>query len=174
MLTKPLGTGILTTAAKVDLLSKEENQQMLDVMSTLNKKAALAAKPFAIHACTDITGFGLLGHAAEMAGKGTHTLEIWADQVPVISKAVELAAMGIIPAGAYRNRDYVADSVSLKGQQSQALLDVLFDPQTSGGLLFSVQEADGQKLLQALQDAGVTAGLIGVVQAGTGKKVIVK
>ena len=174
VLTKPLGTGILTTAAKVDLLSSEEEQSMLNLMSTLNKAAALAAKPFTVHACTDITGFGLLGHAAEMASTGATTLEIWADKVPMLSKAMELATMGIIPAGAYRNRDYVEPKLTVQGEHPQAVLDVLFDPQTSGGLLLSVKESDGAKLLQSLTEAGVTAAAIGTVKAGTGKQVIVK
>ena len=174
ILTKPLGTGILTTAAKAELLTAEENTAMIKLMATLNKYAAEAAKPFSISACTDITGFGLLGHVAEMAGKGLYTIEIWSDKVPVIAKAVELAGMGIIPAGAYRNRDYVTDKVRVAENIKLALLDVLYDPQTAGGLLLSVKAAEGEKLLQALKEAGVSAAAIGCVKAREAKCVVVK
>lgn len=174
ILTKPLGTGILTTAAKVELLTPEENAYMIKQMATLNKYGAQAAKAFAVHGCTDITGFGLLGHVAEMAGSGSNTIELVADKIPLIPKAVELATMGIIPAGAYRNMAYVEDSILIAGSHPQAMLDVLYDPQTSGGLLLSVAEAEGEKCLEALKNAGVEAALIGTVEPKGSHKVIVK
>lgn len=174
LLTKPLGTGILTTAAKVDLLSQTEEQELVEVMAALNKKAAAAAKAYQIHACTDITGFGLLGHAAEMAGTGGLTLEIWAKQVPVLPKALELAQIGVIPAGAYRNRAYVEKNLLMAGEPDQAVMDALFDPQTSGGLLFSVAEAEGPELLRVLEESGVKAAIIGQVKAGCDKKILIR
>jgi len=174
ILTKPLGTGILNTAAKAELLTAKENMALVQVMATLNKYAAQAAKPFAVHACTDVTGFGLLEHAVEMTGKGKHTVEIWAEQVPVLPKALELARMGLIPAGAYRNRDYVKDKIGIVGDQKRELLDILYDPQTSGGLLLSVGPREAKQLLQALQDTGSCGVVLGCVKAREDRAVVVK
>ena len=174
IITKPLGTGILTTAAKADLLTPEENKKAIAVMTALNKTAAEAAQDFSIHGCTDITGFGLIGHAAEMTIGSNCTIELWQEKIPVLSKALELARMGIIPAGAYRNMDYTKDKVQTLGQLPQDVLDVLYDPQTSGGLLLSVPESDAEKLVQRLKDSGVTGNTIGCVKAKEEKAVIIK
>ena len=174
ILTKPLGTGILTTAAKVDFLTAAENKAAMEIMSTLNKAAAEAAQGFAIHACTDITGFGLIGHAAEMTMGSSCSIELWADKVPIVPTALRIAHMGIIPAGAYRNMDYAKDKVETQGTIPQERLDVLYDPQTSGGLLFSVAEGEAEKLVERLGEFGVTGVVIGCTKAKGPKAVIVK
>ena len=174
ILTKPLGTGIMTTAAKAELLTEEENLAMIKLMSTLNKYAGEASRAFHLHGCTDITGFGLLGHAAEMIANKAVTLELWSASVPVLPKALELATMGIIPAGAYRNRDYVGDKVLVEGSLAQSLEDVLYDPQTSGGLLFSVESSEVRSLLASLKNAGVEAGAIGEIKPLGAAKIIIK
>lgn len=163
ILTKPLGTGILTTASKAELLSPEQYQAMVAVMTTLNKAAARAARPVRPSACTDITGFGLVGHGKELAQGSGVTVELWAGRVPILPQALELARDGIIPAGAYRNRDFAqADTWTAPGV-AQAVADVLHDPQTAGGLLFSVPEARAEELLARLADAGVAAAAVGQV-----------
>ena len=163
VLTKPLGTGILTTAAKAELLDEHAYRQMVELMTTLNKYAAEGAVAVRPHACTDITGFGLVGHAKEMAQGSSHTVELWAGKVPVVPLALELAMDGIIPAGAYRNMDFAQDDVELAGEVARERLDCLYDPQTAGGLLLSVAEDRAEELLSRLADSGVAAAAIGRV-----------
>ena len=174
IITKSLGTGILTTAAKAGLLTATENKLAITTMTTLNKAAAEAAQSFTVHGCTDITGFGLIGHVAEMTTGTNQTIELWGNKIPVLPKALELAAMGIIPAGAYRNMDYTKDKVQNLSLIPQARLDVLYDPQTSGGLLLSVAEAEAESLIQKLNDFGVQGVPIGCVRAKGEKAVIIK
>jgi selenide,water dikinase len=164
ILSKPLGTGILTTAAKAELLSPEDEKRMIDAMTMLNKGAQQAmAQAGGVHACTDVTGFGLMGHAGEMAAGSGKTIEIFADQVPVFEAALELARDGIIPGGAYRNMGYLQDRVRIGGNVPQERSDVLFDPQTSGGLLMAVEPGKAQELLQRLQDCCPQARIVGQV-----------
>ena len=163
VLTKALGTGILTTAAKAELLGEQDYRDMVAMMTTLNKYAAEAAAPVGPHGCTDITGFGLVGHAKEMAQGSGHTIELWANRVPVAPLALELARDGIIPAGAYRNMDFAQADVELAGEVVRERLDCLYDPQTAGGLLLSVAEDRAEELLRRLADSGVTAAAIGRV-----------
>ena len=173
VITKKIGTGILTTAAKAGLLSDAENREIENVMATLNKYGYQAMQEIRksggkIEGCTDITGFGLIGHAAEMAKAGNVTLELFTTKVPVIDKAFEMAAMGIIPAGAYRNREYLEnDVVSMikKDLNEDAILrarmDCLYDPQTSGGLLIAVSEQDAKQLTAQLSELGCESSIIG-------------
>lgn len=161
--TKPLGTGILSTAAKAGLLSQGEFDEMLAIMTTLNKKAQEAMLPVRPTACTDITGFGLLGHVQEMAKGCGHTVELWAGAVPIVPKALELARDGIIPGGAYNNMSYLGDDVAIDSGVPLERSDVLYDPQTAGGLLIAVPEARAQTLLQRLRDLGVPGAAIGRV-----------
>lgn len=174
VLTKALGTGILTTAAKADLLSEEEHRAMVALMTTLNRAAAQAAVPLRPNACTDVTGFGLMGHVKEMAEGSGCTIELWPEKVPVVPKALELARDGIIPAGAYRNMDHVQDDVAVERTFPQELLDVLYDPQTAGGLLVSVPEARAEELLRRMADHGVSAAAIGTVRPRTGRLVCLR
>jgi selenide,water dikinase len=141
VLKKPLGTGIVTTAIKAAMASVDLTDQVTRLM--------------AISACTDVTGFGLLGHLAEMVfGSGT-SVQVESGQVPVIAEAVEFASMGLIPAGAYKNKEFREAMIAFAENVPRALQDVLFDPQTSGGLLISVSEIHAAALVAALKDGGI-------------------
>lgn len=169
VITKTIGTGILTTGAKVDFLSKEEEAAMIRTMAELNKYAFDAMAGVKCGGCTDITGFGMLGHAAEMAKTGNTTLEIFSSQVPIFPKALELASMGIIPAGMYRNRDYLADDViDLSKNTRREVIDCLYDPQTSGGLLIAVKEDQLDRLQYQLGERGLENAVIGQFKKKTG------
>lgn len=164
ILTKPLGTGIVNTAVKADLASKEAEEEVIRVMTTLNQKAKRIIEKYQIHSCTDVTGFGLAGHSVEMAQGSGMTLEIYMNQVPVQREALEYAKMGLIPAGAYRNRDFMEDKIDL-GDVEEPMLDIFFDPQTSGGLLFSVEPEVGEQIIREFEAAGMATsyGIIGKV-----------
>jgi len=166
VITKTIGTGILTTADKAGLLSAEESAEITRVMAQLNKYAGEAALGLRLGGCTDITGFGLLGHAAEMAKSGNLTLELSAGAVPVFPKALDMASMGIIPAGAYRNRSFLeGDVIELCKNTQLNRIDCLYDPQTSGGLLFSVSEKELDQLQYKLGEAGCENAVIGQFHA---------
>ncbi|KYH32396.1 selenide, water dikinase [Moorella mulderi DSM 14980] len=170
ILTKPLGTGIITTAIKAEMATPELEQEVSRWMATLNREAAAAMVAVGVHACTDITGFGLLGHGLEMARGSSVNLVIYARAVPVLPRALEFAALGLIPGGAYNNRRYVAKDVSMDAGVPEALQDVLYDPQTSGGLLIAVAGEKAGELMAALKERGVTAArIIGEVEAGPGQ-----
>ena len=154
ILTKQIGSGIINTAVKGGMASKASEEEAIAVMRSLNRKAAEAIRGFEIHACTDITGFGFLGHAAEMAEPGNVTLEIDVDKIAYMEDAKEYAQMGLIPAGAYRNRNYRMDKID-RGNAEECDLDLLFDPQSSGGLLFSVPEQQADAVMAALDSAGL-------------------
>lgn len=164
ILTKPLGSGILNTAAKAQLAEASSVKALVDVMAALNRTAAEIASDFPVHACTDITGFGFLGHVCEMARGSFLAAEIYAPSLPLLPQAQEFAEMGIIPAGAYSNRSYLDGMVTLSSQVPLALADVMFDPQTSGGLLYALPEKDAARLLSRLQDALPTAEIVGFVK----------
>lgn len=174
VLTKPLGSGILSTAAMAELLTPDEVRQMTATMSELNAKASDIMTPFHPHACTDVTGFGLLGHAREMAAGSGLTVEIRASAVPVRPKAIELAREGIIPAGAYRNMSYLEDGVSVAPGVPTELSDALYDPQTSGGLLIALPEERAKELVMRLESETPCGTIIGEVKPFGGKDVLVK
>ena len=155
ILTKPLGTGIINTAQKGGMADSQVVQRAIEIMTELNRKAAEVMKEFTVHACTDVTGFGLLGHLCEMLGKEKIGIRISLDAVPVLPKAEEYAAMGLVPGGAHRNRDFYKSKVEGAKACPPALLDLLYDPQTSGGLLIAVAAEDVAGLLRSLQKAGV-------------------
>ncbi len=162
VITKKIGIGILTSAAKVNLLTPEENDEITRTMARLNKYAFEATKGVKIDGCTDITGFGLLGHAAEMARAGNVTLEVYAERVPIFEKALEFAADGIIPAGAHNNMGYLEnDVIDYTIRVPQERLDCLYDPQTSGGLLIACKEPELQRLQYQLGEAGCENAVIG-------------
>lgn len=174
ILTKPLGTGILTTAAKADLLSAQDYDLMVSVMATLNKYAQqVLSKVGGAHACTDVTGFGMLGHSFEMAAGSSKTIRLFSKELPLIPAAVEMARMGIIPAGAYTNFDYLKDKVSIGSGVSREVLDILSDPQTSGGLLISVPEHKAQEMLRAMEEITPWARIVGQVEAKSKHAIIV-
>jgi len=166
ILTKPLGVGIVNTGIKGGLVPEPVVERVTRLMATLNREAAEAMRNFDVHACTDITGFGFVGHLAEMISGTTLSAVIDSGGLPVIPEALELAALGMVPAGAYRNRDFRASMVELSPSLDRALSDILFDPQTSGGLLIAVSAADSGRLLSELHRRGVSdAALIGQVAA---------
>lgn len=163
ILTKPLGIGILTTAAKVDLAPPEAYRQAIHSMCTLNRAARDIMMRFEVHSCTDVTGFGLLGHSCEMA-EGSHaTIALHWEQIPCLPGVYELAQMGILPEGMYRNRKFAQPRVWVNSDIDVAMQDILYDPQTSGGLLIAVAEKDAQPLLHALQSEIPCASIIGQV-----------
>ena len=173
-LTKKIGTGILNTAMKVDLLAADVVVEVIRIMSELNAQAASAAQAVGISAATDITGFGLLGHAMEMAQGSGLDMEIQSDRVPCISATKEMAEMGLIPAGAYRNRGYIADHCVGLEHVIRWKADAMVDPQTSGGLLLSVPEAKAASLEHELQERGVFAALIGQMLSSTEGNIILR
>ena len=155
ILTKPLGVGILTTAAKADLADAAVMARVYRQMATLNRDACRAMQRYRVHGCTDVTGFGLMGHATEMAQGSGCTLHIGVGKVPFHREALEFADMGLVPAGAYRNRDFAERSASVRGEVSRAMQDILYDPQTSGGLLIAVDEGDAEALCAEVPGAAV-------------------
>lgn len=174
VLTKPLGTGIVGTAVKGELADPAAEEKIIRSMKELNRIPAEVMADFEVHACTDITGFGLLGHACEMV-EGTQTgMTIHAPRVPVFPEALEYAAMGLIPAGAYRNRDFRKNLVQILPGVSEDLAMVLFDPQTSGGLLICVREDQAGDLVAGLRNAGIRdAAAIGEITADNPGGVVV-
>ena len=163
ILTKPLGVGILTTAAKADLVKPETMNAIYKQMAALNKTARDIMLRFDVHSCTDVTGFSLMGHSFEMAQGSGMSLHIDTRSVPFHMEALEFADMGFIPAGAYRNRTYAQSGVLKKCEIPRALEDIFYDPQTSGGLLIAVAENDVQACLRALQAEIPNAAQIGYV-----------
>ena len=165
VLTKPLGTGFLATALKGEVLSEADISAAIDGMCTLNKQAAEVMFEVGVSACTDITGFGLLGHAVEMAQASQVVLRIDVTKLPVYPHAEDMAAIGLIPEGAYRNRDFYFPKVDGRKNCDQWHLDLLADPQTSGGLLIAVAANKTERLLRQMRAKGVPACQIGEVVA---------
>ena len=152
ILTKPLGTGIVNTATKAGLASKEAKEEVIKVMTSLNRKAKQVIEKYEVHSCTDVTGFGLAGHSVEMAEGSDVTLEISIKDLPVQTEAFELAKMGLVPEGAYRNRSYTQDRVDY-GNTEECMIDIFCDPQTSGGLLISVSKEAGEQIMNEFKEA---------------------
>ena len=164
VLTKALGCGIIATGVKADIVSEEDRSAAYAQMAELNAKAGAAVRGSRnVHACTDVTGFGLLGHAYEMASGSGVTIRIDTEKLPVLPGAYDLAVMGIIPAGAYRNRDYVLPHMSVQEGADRARCDIAADPQTSGGLLVSLPAADAEDLVGRLLPDAPYARIVGEV-----------
>lgn len=160
VLTKPLGTGIVNTAIKAGLADPRTVDHVTRLMAALNRAAADVMSGYRVHACTDITGFGFIGHLAEMVARTEIGVRIDAGLVPILPEALTFAAMGLIPAGAYKNRAFREEMVRIAPGVDRAVADVLFDPQTSGGLLIGVHPSDAEALAAALADNGVDAAAI--------------
>lgn len=164
VLTKPLGAGILTTALKADLISPEARDEVYAHMATLNARAGQAVLQVEqVHACTDVTGFGLLGHAFEMTQEGSVTIRLHGKALPLMREAREMAEMGVIPSGAYRNQDYVRPHLTLLPGAEQVLLDLASDPQTSGGLLVALPPEQAERLLALLRPFAPWSAIVGQV-----------
>lgn len=162
ILTKALGTGILTTAEKGGMLSPEEHRAMVESMAQLNRYAAevMEQEPL-IHACTDVTGFGFLGHSFEMANGSGCSLYIDSKKAPALPGALDYASMGLVPANTYKNKGYLEDLVSLSSSVSEDRADLLFDPQTSGGLLIALPEKNAEVFLRRLKESVPVAEIVG-------------
>ena len=167
VLTKRIGTGIMNNALKADLFPTGTAQAVAS-MSTLNRMAAEVAHNFTIHACTDVTGFSLMGHSVEMASASKVTIHIKTYDIPLFNDVIEAAQMGLVPAASYGNRKAITD-VQVDANLDGVWTDILFDPQTSGGLLFSVPATEGPDLVKALYDVGVEgATIVGAVKNFSG------
>lgn len=174
ILTKPLGTGIINTAVKAGLADEKIVDYVTKLMASLNRDAAEVMSHYPVHACTDITGFGLLGHLAEMVQGSGFGAELLSEQIPVIPETFEYAAMGLIPAGAYKNREFRESIVTFQPSVERRLQMILFDPQTSGGLLISVAKETAHELLEKLRKKGMEhSAIIGEVIVGAGEKIFV-
>ena len=169
LFTKPLGIGVLTTAAKAGLAPPQAMERAYGLMTTLNKAARDVMVRYRVHACTDVTGFGLLGHGLELAQGSGVELEIDAGAVDFLPEAAELAKMGILPEGMYRNRSFAQEAVD-PGETELWLQDLLYDPQTSGGLLMAVDPEDAEELYEALRPAVPSAQRLGRVREYRGGK----
>ena len=169
ILTKPLGTGILTTAAKAGLLAEDDQKAMIRIMTELNKKARDVFVQHTVHACTDVTGFGLMGHLFEMVDGTDCEAVVDTQAVEILPAALEFARMGILAEGMYRNRDHCEAQVDT-GTVQTAGCDALFDPQTSGGLLAAVAPGDAESCLAMLRGQVLSAQRIGTVRAYQGGK----
>ena len=157
ILTKPLGTGIISTALKKGKASKESVQASVASMITLNNTASKIMRNYPVHACSDITGYGLLGHALEMASGSSVTLILESAKLPILHRAPRLAEKGYLTGGCKRNRDYLKDKITVDKSIREGLVEVAFDPQTSGGLLIAVAQKYAAKLVDELQANGVKA-----------------
>ena len=174
MLTKPLGTGIISTALKAELASDESVAQAITSMATLNRAAAEAGATVDVHACTDVTGFGLLGHAVEMIEGLGLGIEMDAHALPLLPDTARLSEMGLLPGGLHRNRKHFAKHFQADAGVPQALTDVVCDPQTSGGLLFAVSEREAAGLERALVSKGICAARIGRVVRDPSEQLLLK
>ena len=166
VLTKPLGTGILACALKGNVVSEAGIQDAISSMETLNRQASKAMMQAGVSACTDITGFGLIGHAAEMAQASGVCLAIEFDSLPLYPRVMEMAQQGLIPGGSYKNREHYLPQISNHADVRTEQLDILADPQTSGGLLMAVAPGKLKNLLDQLKERGVSAWIIGSVDKG--------
>lgn len=164
ILTKPLGTGAVTTALKADLLDPESIQASIECMAKLNRVASECADGLDVSAVTDVTGFGLLGHLAEMAGQGEVTCVVESVAVPFLPGAEQMAREGILPGGAYKNRGFVGDRVAIDPDVPLDIQDLLYDPQTSGGLLLAMRESDMDRYLERMRERGDEAHVIGRIE----------
>ncbi len=165
VLTKPVGVGILATAVKAKLAAAPHIRLLVDTMAQLNKTACNILLDYSIGSCTDITGFGLAGHLLEMARGSKKTLRLFSEKVPVLEGAREYAMMGMVPAGAYRNRTFCGKNIDIATGIDAITQDLMFDPQTSGGLFFSIAANDAEACVHRMNEEGVAAAVVGEVGA---------
>lgn len=173
ILTKPLGVGIVCSANRVGEASPEAMEQAVNSMTTLNKYAAEVVRSFPVHACTDVTGFGFLGHLHEMLGGESQAI-IYSGRIPYIPEALHYAEEFLITGAAQRNRNFLKNYVDIEPQVSFGIEELLFDPQTSGGLLVSVPAEVGEQVLAELKKLGMPCGIVGEVTSGGKKEIVVR
>ena len=171
VLTKPLGTGIMNTAIKGKLLDDDTAMGLARVMAALNRAAAEAMLSVDVHACTDVTGFGLAGHLKEMIRESLG-VELYAERLPYFAQAVEFAASGLVPGGLYRNRDFYTEHVV--ATRSDFFYDIIFDPQTSGGLLMALDPHDRVKFEETATRLDVDCHVIGTFLAEPKGKILLR
>ena len=175
VITKPIGTGIINTAIKGNMADDKLIREVTRMMSTLNSGPVEEFDNFRISACTDVTGFGLLGHACEMIDGQDMALRIYPGKVPIISEALKLARMGIVPGGTFRNREFRKEYLIGADKIDNVLMDILFDPQTSGGLIIAVKRDEAKGLVSRLIEKGLAASsIIGEFIEGPAGKIILK
>ena len=162
-LTKPLGSGIIATAIKAQMVDPAHEEEAVRWMTTLGKDACAAMQAVGVNAATDVTGFGLIGHLQEMAAASNVAMEIISSDIPFMSGVLEAANRGLIPAGAYTNRDYLQDKVQVIEEMDPIVYDLLFSPETAGGFIISVPDERKEQLLQAMQASSCSCFLIGSV-----------
>lgn len=171
VLTKPIGTGIITTALKGGMASEDSVKKVVESMTALNRKASHWMRTFGAHACTDITGFGFIGHALEMAIASQVGVVIQAEGIPVFSEAIEYARLGLIPGGAHSNRQFFSCRADVDPKVPPLLIELLYDPQTSGGLLISLPSKEAERLVATLRrEENIDSSVVGeVVEEPRGK-----
>ncbi|MDD5748334.1 MAG: selenide, water dikinase SelD [Actinomycetota bacterium] len=172
ILTKPVGTGILSTALKAQFISEDGMEDAIVSMRSLNSYAAEILSSHRVHACTDVTGFGLIGHLKNICVASNVSAAIRAKEVPLFGKTHEMASLGMIPAGQKRNKEYVLEIVKIEDRVDELLAECLFDPQTSGGLLASVHPDDAKNVLDELKRGPCPhAALIGSIEESEETKI---
>jgi selenide,water dikinase len=171
VLTKPLGTGIISTALKGGMASEDAVQKIVESMRALNRKASEWMQTFGAHACTDITGFGFIGHALEMVLASQVGMVIQSKDIPIFPEALEYARLGLIPVGAHSNRQFFSCRVDVGPNVPALLVDLLYDPQTSGGLFISLPSVDAERLVETLKkEENIDSRIVGkVVEEPKGK-----
>jgi selenide,water dikinase len=171
VLTKPLGTGIIATALKGGMASEDAVKKIIESMTALNRKASEWMRTCGAHACTDITGFGFIGHAMEMVLASQVGMVIESKDIPIFPEAIEYARLGLIPGGAHSNRDFFSCRVNVDPHVPGLLMDLLYDPQTSGGLLISLPSNEAGRLVEALKkDGEIHSSIVGkVIEEPRGK-----
>jgi selenide,water dikinase len=175
ILTKPLGTGIISTALKAGKASKELIARVTKYMATLNKKTSELMQEVEVHACTDITGFGFIGHACQMAQSSQTGMKINSSSIPVFKEAEEFAKAGLRPGGLNRNREFYGKMVTFSKQIPEYIQDILFDPQTSGGLLISLAHEESELLVDKLKKAGIMeAAIVGEITSKPAGKIVIE
>lgn len=173
-LTKPLGTGIIATGIKRKVVSDDLAELVINQMATLNRTAAELMTQYDVHAATDITGFGLLGHAFEMAEASGVSLRLFADSIPILPQAQKLAIEGFNPGGAGNNRDYLEGRVRFEADLDKGLEQVLFDPQTSGGLLMAIPSEKVDQFSAALREHDLPDAVVGEVVTRSEQALVVE
>lgn len=174
ILTKPLGSGIITTALKAEMASKPAVEEAIGWMSALNRAAAESIEMAGAHAATDITGFGLAGHLMEMAAASRVTMEIYTDKLHFMQEALNYARMGLIPAGAYRNRDYLAANIIYRSEVEPAVSDLVFSPETAGGMLIAMDQSQAEALKAEMARRNCPAWVIGQVLEPSAGEVVIR
>ncbi len=173
VLTKPLGTGIIATAVKAAMVNEETVKPFIESMTTLNDYLPNLAQKFTVNACTDITGFGLAGHLSEMLGDSPLSISLDSRNIPLLPGAADHAEGGMVPGGLYRNRDHAGGLCDIRKGAVKSVADMIFDPQTSGGLVISVPEKEARDVVSWLHGRGLgQSGIIGHVRKGDRKIIL--